>query len=598
MIKNFTLIALSCFLIAFGSSCTKDSIGSSNQGGTSTYSFDGSPGSCATPAVAGIYAVNRQMDLTNTLTFTVNVTVKGTYSIRTTSGNGVYFEAGGTFTTTGPQTVVFYGKGIPVKAGNFPFVPVTSNTCNFTVSFLSGAPAAVFTYAGAPATCTAPTISGAYAAGVAMGSGNYVDLAVNVTTAGAYTVSTNSADNISFSGSGAFTATGNQVIRLIGNGTPAAAGAFAFTPSGGCSFSITVAPPPPPASFTYNGAPGNCTGPVIAGTFAAGTALTSSSTIKLGVNVTTAGLYSVTTNNSNGVTFSASGVFSGTGAQTITLTSINTPTAGGPFSYTPSGGCSFTITYTAGLPPATFTYDGAPGNCTGPVITGTFAAGTALTSSSTIKLNVTVLTTGLYSVTTNSSNGVIFSGSGVFLAPGAQTITLTSNNTPTAAGPFTYTPTGGCSFVITYTGGGGGGGGDYLKCTIDGTPMDFSSGMAGNLFGGGVGIFKLRGYISGTFTRFDVELNDNNADIAVGSYDKFTSSNTDKFCDVTYWPDFVTGPGNYWSPWDTNPNTFTVTVQTLTTSPRKITGIFSGDVFDFLGANQRTITAGSFSFSY
>ena len=144
MIKNFTLITLSCLLIAFGSSCNKDSVGTSNQGGTSSYSFDGAPGICATPAVAGIYSVGRQLDNTNTLTFTVNVTVQGTYSITTTSGNGVYFVAGGTFTTTGPQTLVFYGKGIPVKAGNFPYVPVTNNTCNFTVSFLSGAPAAVF----------------------------------------------------------------------------------------------------------------------------------------------------------------------------------------------------------------------------------------------------------------------------------------------------------------------------------------------------------------------------------------------------------------------------------------------------------------------
>lgn len=351
--KNFTLIVLSCLLIAFGSSCKKDSIGGANPGGTSSYSFDGAPGTCATPTVAGIYSVGRQMDLTNTLTFTVDVAVKGTYSLTTTSGNGVYFQAGGTFTTTGPQTIVLYGKGIPVKAGNFPYVPVTSNTCNFTVSFLNGAPAAVFTYAGGTGNCTAPAINGVYATGVPLGSGNYVDLAVNVTTPGAYTVSTNSANGISFSGSGAFTATGNQVIRLIGNGTPAAPVTSSYTPSGGCSFSVSAAPPPPPASFTYDGAPGSCSSPVINGTFAAGTALTSSSTIKLGVSVSVAGVYSVTTNSANGVTFSASGVFSGTGAQTITLTSTNTPTAPGPFTYTPSGGCSFDITYTSGPPPPT-----------------------------------------------------------------------------------------------------------------------------------------------------------------------------------------------------------------------------------------------------
>jgi hypothetical protein len=351
MLKNYTLIALSCLFISFISSCTKDSTGSSNTGGTSSYSFNGSPGSCSSPVVAGIYSIGRVLDASNTLTFTVNVSVKGTYSINTTASNGVFFSGSGTFTTTGPQALVLTGSGTPIKAGNFPFVPVTNNTCNFTVSFLNGAPAAVFTYAGAPGSCSAPAINGVYASGVALGAGNYVDLAVNVTTPGAYTVSTTSANGMSFSGSGSFSATGSQVIRLIGNGTPSGQGTFAFTPSGGCSFSITVGAPPPPASFTYNGAPGSCTSPLINGTFAAGTALTSSSTIKLGVIVTVAGTYSVTTSPSNGVTFSASGVFPGTGAQTITLTSTNTPTAGGTFTYTPSGGCSFDVTYTTGPPP-------------------------------------------------------------------------------------------------------------------------------------------------------------------------------------------------------------------------------------------------------
>ncbi len=486
MIKNFTLIVLSCLLIAFGSSCTKDSVSSSNPGGTSTYSFDGSPGSCATPAIAGIYSVGRQMDVTNTLTFTVNVTVKGTYSLTTTSGNGVYFQAGGIFTTTGPQTIILYGKGIPVKAGNFPYVPVTNNTCNFMVSFLSGAPAAVFTYAGGTGNCTAPAINGVYATGVALGSGNYVDLAVNVTTPGAYTVSTNSANGFGFSGSGAFTATGNQVIRLIGNGTPAAPVTSSFTPSGGCSFSVTAAPPPPPASFTYDGAPSSCTGPVISGTFAAGMALTSASTIKLGVSVSVAGLYSVTTNGANGVTFSASGVFPGTGPQTITLTSNNTPSAAGPFTYTPSGGCSFDVTYTSGPPPPT----------------------------------------------------------------------------------------------------------DFLKCTIDGTAMDFSTGLIALLSGGSFSASGDAGSSS-----LNVSLTDMSVDIAVGTYNKFSLSNMNKYCLVTYTPN-TASPGTFWLPSPTNSNAFNVTVQTITTSPNKITGIFSGDLFDAFGGNKKIVTNGTFSVGY
>lgn len=148
MLKNFTLIALSCFVITFISSCTKDNADRANPGGTSLYSFDGAPGTCATPAIAGIYAVGRPLNLFNTLSFTVNVTVKGTYSITTTPGNGVTFSGSGTLTTTGPQTIVLYGQGTPLKAGNFLYVPVTNNTCNFTVSFTSGPPVPVLPDAG------------------------------------------------------------------------------------------------------------------------------------------------------------------------------------------------------------------------------------------------------------------------------------------------------------------------------------------------------------------------------------------------------------------------------------------------------------------
>jgi hypothetical protein len=484
MFKNFTLIVLAFIFTALINSCTKDPASSVNPGGTSIYSFDGTPGSCAAPVVAGIYSVGRTLDASNTLTFTVNVTVKGTYSMNTTTSNGVGFSGSGTFTTTGPQTIVLTGYGTPIRAGNFPFVPVTNNTCNFTVSFISGAPQAVFTYAGGTGACTAPAVNGVYANGVALGSGNYVDLAVNVTTPGAYTVSTNSANGISFSGSGAFTATGAQVIRLIGNGTPAGQGTFAYTPSGGCSFSITVAPPPPPASFTYT-----CTPATISGTFAAGTALTSASTIKLDVNVTVAGTYSVTTTSSNGVTFSGSGVFSGIGAKTITLT---------------------------------------------------------------------------------------------------------STNTPAAAGTFTYTPTGaGCSFDVTYTGGGGGGGGDFIKCTIDGVFIDFSTAVSATLL---PGTFSAGGDNSTGSKTFDLNVTDiGGGTITTGTYNKLSPTNFNKFCDPTYTPDNGS-PIDYWSPDPLNSNPFVITITSITAN--KVIGTFSGDLFDTNGANKKIVSGGTFSVTY
>lgn len=485
MPRNFTKIYLFCFLIVSLISCEKEPGNSANPGGTSYYSLAGAPSSCSAPIVAGTYRVGVPMTSSNTITLSVNVTVEGTYSMNTTSSNGVWFSGSGTFNTIGTKTVILTGNGTPNKVGSFPYVPVTNNTCNFTLSFVNGAPPAVFTYAGGTGNCTAPSIHGVYASGVALGSGNYVDLAVNVTTPGSYTVSTNSTNGMSFSGSGAFTGNGAQVIRLIGNGKPTSQGPFTYTPAGGCGFTITVAPPPPPAAFTYNGGTGACSTPAINGTYAAGVALTASNTIVLGVNVTVAGLYSVTTNSSNGVTFSASGIFTNTGSTTITLTSSNTPTMGGLFSYTPSGGCSFDITYASGPPPPP----------------------------------------------------------------------------------------------------------DFLKCTIDGTPKDFSTNLGGIFM---PGVFSASGDLGNT--GFTVSVVDGNGNpITVGTYNKATLSNTTRYCSASYLPD-NSNPLGSWGPFPINSNPFTVTIQTITAN--KVTGIFSGDIFDFTGANKKIVSAGSFSVSY
>ena len=347
--RNFVQALACCLLLFAFISCKKNTDDGVNVGGSSSYVFAGAPSDCQAPVVAGIYSVGTAMTSANTVKLSVIVTGQGSYNISTTAANGVYFTAAGTFTGTGAQTITLTGHGTPVRTGVYSFVPSTNNTCNFNISFSAGGPSAVFTYAGAPGNCTAPVVSGTYSSGISLGTGNYVDLAVNVTTPGAYTIITNSVNGISFSGSGVFTATGAQVVRLIGSGTPASTGSFTYKPgTNGCDFSITVTAPAPPATFTYNGAPGNCTSPVINGTYTAGTALNVTNTVVLGVNVTVIGSYSVSTNSSNGVVFSASGTFTSTGANTITLTSNNTPSAGGTFSYTPTGGCTFDITYTGG----------------------------------------------------------------------------------------------------------------------------------------------------------------------------------------------------------------------------------------------------------
>lgn len=212
---------------------------------------------------------------------------------------------------------------------------------------------AVFTLAGAPGSCSIPTIAGTYRAGTLLNNSNSIILNVDVTTVGTYTVSTGSANGMAFSGSGTFTITGTQIITLVGSGTPVAAGTHNFTAgSNGCTFSITTLPASsgPVAEGTLD-----CANAVTAGVYTQGIDLTGTNTVTIPVNVTVAGSYSVTSNIVNGCTFSGSGTLA-PGAQNIVLTGSGTPINSGAFTFNISLGtssCGFSITFLPGVPPPT-----------------------------------------------------------------------------------------------------------------------------------------------------------------------------------------------------------------------------------------------------
>lgn len=200
--------------------------------------------------------------------------------------------------------------------------------------------------------CLGAVISGIYYKDTAIKASNYVDISVQVDTAGTYTISTDTVNGYYFKASGTFTATGTQVVRLIGGGKPLAAGTNIFTVSYNgtfCDFSVTVTAAPGVggnAVFTVT-----CTGATPSGTYVAGTALTASNTITLNVNVTTIGTWNVTTAPAvNNMTFTGTGTFTATGAQAIILTGSGTPTAAGTFTFTVTGAtatCTFQCTVTS-----------------------------------------------------------------------------------------------------------------------------------------------------------------------------------------------------------------------------------------------------------
>ncbi len=457
---------------------------------------------------------------------------------------------------------------------------------------------AAFTFIGTAGACTNAVIAGTYQVGTALGAANVVTIAVNVTTPGTYTATTAVVNGISFTGSGSFSATGAQTISLTGSGIPLAQGTFSFTPgTNGCSFPIIVSSGgggSGPAVYTLNGAPGNCTSFVSGGTYTAGTPLGATNIATVSVNVTTAGTYTITSNTVNGVTFSATGSFTTTGTQLIQLTGSGTPLVAGSFNYTPgTNGCIFSITVSGAAAAAVFTYGGAPGTCTNASPTGTYTAGTALTALNTVLVNVNVTTIGTYTISTPVVNGISFTGSGSFTATGSQNVLLTGTGTPTAGGVSNYIPTNGCSFPITVlaiT--------DFFRCTIDGVARTFNDAVSADKIAADT--LEISGYETpaATSPAFIIRITKPGA-ITTGIYDRLSQTAPSTTFSLALYNDGVSNI-NWITALSSQTGAFSVTVTSYTITPNRITGTFTGTLYDNngLGTGTKAITLGSFSLPY
>ena len=206
--------------------------------------------------------------------------------------------------------------------------------------------------------CLPKTVTGIYEAGkVLNGTSNYIEVQVDVTTTGAYTIYTDTVNGVWFRAVGVFTATGLNTVKLKGNGTSANAGVNVYVINYGttdCSVAVTTLPAGAanPAVLTLAGAPNACMVSNTAGNYVMGVALDISNTVTIGVNVTSLGTYTVTTSVSNGIIFSGTGVVQ-PGAQNITLTGSGIPMAAGPTNVVVTIGtstCSFAVTVTGTAP--------------------------------------------------------------------------------------------------------------------------------------------------------------------------------------------------------------------------------------------------------
>lgn len=306
--------------------------------------------------------------------------------------------------------------------------------------------------------CLPKQVVGTYIEGTALnGTNDYIQVSVDVTTTGTYTIYSDTLNGVFFRSTGVFTTLGMQTINLRGNGVPAADGPFNFTITYGdqvCNVLVEFLPSTAggPAVFTIDQTGGNCSA-TPNGTYSNGVALVAGNTVTLNVTVATIGTYSAISTTFQGMTFSApAGTFTTTGAHTITLQGSGTPTTGGANVVPVTAGsttCSFTINVGAA---ATGTLGGAGGACTPSTINGTYTAGVALTGTNTVAVSVNFTTTGNYTISTNTVNGYSFSATGTAAATGPATITLQGTGTPTAAGTNSFTVTFGtstCTFNVT-----------------------------------------------------------------------------------------------------------------------------------------------------
>ncbi|WP_060875378.1 hypothetical protein [Myroides odoratus] len=182
---------------------------------------------CSNAIVAGIYKQDEAMTASNTVTIKANVLATGETTIRTNTVGGIYFTSGPlSFDTLGERNVVLTAVGIPTTPGVNTFTldaaPGMIATCAFDVT-VTGQPVAY------SLTCSTIVVNGTYAPNIAMNATNTMTLSVNVQYPGAYTISTNAVNGVTFSASGTFTLTGTQDVILQASGTGISGGTHRYT---------------------------------------------------------------------------------------------------------------------------------------------------------------------------------------------------------------------------------------------------------------------------------------------------------------------------------------------------------------------------------
>lgn len=577
------------YTITYGlSECTVDVAVLPNGGAVpAEFELEGDPGTCLNYNLLGAYTTGVALTSANKVEISIDVITPGTYDITTTPSNGITFSGQGVLASVGSATITLTASGMPTTSGATNILVTDgATTCSFEVDVTG---AAAFTI-----NCGSAAPNGTLVEGTSA-TGNFsVDVGVNVTAIGTYTIS-GTINGLAVSKTATFTTTGATTVNLPVTGIPTDDGNFNMTLNGGtgtCTIPLTVAPAPTgAASYAVQ-----CGTAVPNGTYTQGVALTTTNTVTVTVNVTAVGSYTIT-GTANNMTFSKTGTFTTTGPQTIQLNGTGNPTNGGAITVPLTGGtptCSITVNVTpAGPTPAVFTID-----CTSAEVEGFYTEGVQMTAANFIDVDVNVTQIGTYTIT-GTINGMTFSRTGSFTSTGVQPVRLNAGTTaPAADGDFNVPLTGGtgtCSVEVTVFANIGTwsftqGATTYSGIIVEGG-FDPTAGLPPP-----AQLFFFAG-TNGPQDVFIVEMIDIDGVIGVGETYKMQPQTLPTDNIARFFFQAGTPPIEYSAHPVDDPTNMVLTVAAHNTTTRTISGTFAGNANDQTGTPV-PITAGTFSFTY
>jgi hypothetical protein len=243
------------------------------------------------------------------------------------------------------------------------------------------------------------------------------------------------------------------------------------------------------------------------------------------------------------------------------------------------------------------------GNCLPIIVKGTYYNGVVPGDTNYIQITVDVKTAGSFTIQTGLQNGFQFAGTGIFNSTGIQTINLKASGTPSQIIPTDFTlsfDSSACAFTVNVqdsTGHGLGGGGVTDTSGIALNQWQFVAN--GHTYSGNVGTASFTDLISGNLTVVGT-MASGSPDTAFGITVQFPGATLDTgtYATSDAGTNFsltIVQSGNiiYAANATSVPPVLNITITNYNSGTKTVTGIFSGQAYDFNG-NNLAVTNGEF----